>query len=75
MYAVSVLDGEGDDDTRVARLCATLTHAIYNAVRLSGKPVPDNLYRKERDYLPQRQRLPETPRQQSWDEMKRNLGW
>ena len=75
MYAVSILDGEGGADERTAKLCHSLVTAIYNAVRFSGKEVPNEFYKDEQYYLPKYQRVPVEPPVQSWEEMKRNLGW
>jgi len=73
---VSVLDGEGNDDRRTARICATVNTAILNALRRSGNQhVKDEDYRSEDDYLPSIKREPIKPTIQTWDEMKENLGW
>lgn len=77
MFAVSVLDGDGNEDRRTARLCATITTEINNALRRCGKDVPDDAYRTEEQFMPDIKRTTKQARQQvqSWDEMRANLGF
>lgn len=77
LYAIQLLDGAGDDDRRTARICATITTVVMNALRLSGKEVPDSLYRDERHFIPAKTKLQARQRQfgnfQTWDQMRQAL--
>lgn len=74
LYAVSLLDGDGYDDQRTARICATLVNTVMNALRLSGKEVADTMYRTEEDFLPKHQQRPSRGKagvmNQTWDQMR-----
>lgn len=75
LYAASLLDGDGYDDQRTARICATLVNTVMNALRLSGKEVADTMYRSEDDFLPKQQQRSSRgksrlPQQQTWEQMR-----
>jgi hypothetical protein len=75
-YCIGVLDGEGEDDRRTARLIAHTNATALNVAKIHGKPVDDTLYQSEDDYMPGHWKRDKRDRLlQPWDEMKRNLGF
>lgn len=73
-FAVAIIDGEGDDDRRVARVLVTLTNAINNALRMCGKPVPDDHFRTEEDFIP-KTRKQRKPPVKTWSSVANTLGF
>lgn len=76
LYAVGVLDGDGEDDRRAARIACQANVSVMNAVRLSGREVDGSLYRSEDDFMPQRLKSGHKQQQpQTWDEQRGLLGF
>jgi hypothetical protein len=75
LFAQNKLDGIGGDNRRIAKLCSVITTVVMNAVRLSGHHVDDHLYRDEEWFMPYTPTQRAVARQQSWGEMKSNLGY
>ena len=75
MYAVGVLDGDGEDDRRAARICAAHNVTVMNSTRMHGKEVEDRFYHSEDHYLPSHIASEQHKTRQSWDEQRRILGF
>ena len=69
------LEDEQLENRRVARILATLTTHISNMMRLSGKQVPDTVYRTEDDYMPGMKRRREKREPQAWSSVAKTLGF
>lgn len=74
-YGISVLDGDGEDDRRTARICHNANVSAMNAVRCMGKDSPDNLYRTEDDYMPGHWKRDRRQKLQGWDEQRGMFGF
>ena len=77
VFVSDMLDGVGNDDARVAKICETVNWTLYHIARTEG-----NRYISDSDFKPAEEFLPyhlrprkRKPRKQTWGEMKANLGF